>query len=487
MTSESTPTIDLTELAKQAMVERNMLPDIPQKVEQMVEKMISQPSPMPGTKDLRNKLWFSIDNEISRDLDQVTYAERLEEDRFKLYIGIADVDCLVKKEDAIDQFACHNTTSVYTPTKIFPMLPEKLSTNLTSLAEDQDRLAIVIEVTIASNGNIESYDVYPAQVNNHARLIYSSVAGWLDGKIPAPSYFTQRPGLLEQLKLHDEIGAHLRNYLHEQGALTLETIESQPVVENGQIVDVKAEKKNRARDLIEQCMIVANIVIARFLLSHQLPSIRRVVRTPKRWDRIVQIAKGYGEILPDDPNSKTLDLFLIKQRLTDPLHFPDLSLTIVKLLGRGEYVIECPGDEPIGHFSLAIKNYSRSTAPNRRYADMINQRLIKAVFNSKQAAYTLQELNDLANHCTKKEEDADKVERKMKKSAAILVLSSKINTVFDALVTGVTPRGTWVRIFHPPIEGKLVEGAENLDVGDNVKVKLVRVDVAQGFIDFARS
>lgn len=483
--NESIPSVDLTKLAKQALTERGLIADIPLSVQQAVATL--EPVALSSNwKDLRDKLWFSIDNEESRDLDQLTYIEPLNQGQFRLYVAIADVDVLVKKDSIIDEFAQQNTSSVYTPTKVFPMLPDKLSTDLTSLIESQERAAIIIEIVIELHGRIESYSIYPGFVVNRAKLYYHSVAAWLDGRISAPSYFTNRIGLLEQLRMHDELAARLKNYWQEQGSLSLQTLESRPIIENGVIIDVKVEEKNRARELIEQCMIVANIVTARFLTDHGLPSLRRIVRIPKRWDRIVEIAKSYGEDLPDAPDSKALDLFLIKRRLSDPLRFPDLSLMIVKLLGRGEYTVQHLKEDPIGHFSLALKDYTRSTAPNRRYADVINQRLIKSVFHSNSLPYPIEELERLAAHCTKKEADVEKVERRMKKSAATLVLASRINEEFDALVTGKTLKGTWVRIFHPPIEGKLIEGFEGLDVGDKLQVKLVHADVEQGFIDFKR-
>jgi VacB/RNase II family 3'-5' exoribonuclease len=480
--------IDLTELARQSMLERHLETDYPLEVQHELEHLEEAAHPRsPHVKEMRNTLWCSIDNDESRDLDQLTYAEKLEGDGFKIYVAIADVDSLVKKGSAIDRHAQQNTTSVYTPTKIFTMLPEKLSTDLTSLNENADRLAVVVDILIGPDGALGNYHLYLAYVRNHAKLAYNSIAAWLDEKGPLPDRVAKYPGLADQLRLQDQIAHLLKQYRHDQRALTLETIEPHVVIENQRVVDLKATVRNRARDLIEDFMIAANTATARFLKNHQRPSLRRIVRTPKRWDRIVEIAQKHGEILPPQPDAKALDLFLIKRLLLDPLHFPDLSLTIIKLLGNGEYVVEYPGEPSIGHFSLAVRDYIHSTAPNRRYPDLITQRMIKAVIEHQAPPYTPKELENLARQCTQKEDDAVKVERKMRKMAAIVLLSSKIDQTFDALVTGASPKGTWVRILHPPVEGKLVQGFEHLDVGHQIRVKLVHVDIEKGFIDFVRA
>jgi exoribonuclease-2 len=485
--SSSIVPIDLTELAKKAMKERNFLtefsPDVQAEVTQIPDSILTI---LPSIKDLRKKLWFSIDNDDTKDLDQLTYREQLEAERIKIYIAIANVEDWVAKDSAIDQHAQQNTTSIYTPTKVFSMLPTKLSTNLTSLNEKQDRLAIVVEATMTANGSIEDHILYSAYVCNQAKLTYNRVASWLDGEGPIPDKILKVEGLEEQVKLQDKVAHRLKNFRYKQGALTFDVRESYPVIEHNKIVGVKTLEKNRAHDLIENLMIVANTATAHFLSNHQRPSLQRVVRIPKRWDRIVAIAKEYGDSLPEQPDSKALEIFLIKRWLLEPLHFSDLSLVIIKLLGRGEYIIQYPGEEPIGHFSLAIKHYTHSTAPNRRYTDLITQRLITSIFKNKPSPYSDQELEALARHCTQKENDAEKVERKMKKSAIIVILSSKINEIFDGLVTGATPKGTWIRIFHPPVEGKLIQGFENVDVGEQIKVKLVHVDIEAGFIDFIR-
>ncbi len=487
MSQNIEPKADLTKIAKQTMLEKHLLSDFSPDVEREVNQLQKPAQPTsPFVKDKRDLLWFSIDNDDSRDLDQLTYAEQLENQEFKIYIAVADVDSLVKKGSAIDRHAQQNTTSVYTPTKIFSMLPEQLSTNLTSLNEHQDRLAVVVEVHVKADGALGAYNLYSAYVHNHAKLAYNSVSAWLEGTGIMPERITQQPGLEEQIRLQDRIAQLLKYYRHEQGALTLQTIEPHAIIEDQQIVDLKIIMKNRARDLIEDFMIAANTATARFLKSHQLPSLRRIVRTPKRWDRIVEIAQTLGEQLPPEPDAKALDRFLIKQRVLDPLHFPDLSLTIIKLLGNGEYIVEYPGDAPIGHFSLAVKDYIHSTAPNRRYPDLITQRLIKAALENQPAPYTPRELETLAYQCTLKEDEAEKVERKLQKCAAIALLASKMYHNFDAIVTGASAKGTWVRILHPPVNGKLVQGAEHVDVGDQIRVKLIHIDIEKGFIDFAR-
>jgi exoribonuclease-2 len=469
------------------MSERHLLPDFPPAVLNEVSQINSPAQPTsPDIKDLRHLLWFSLDNDESRDLDQITYAEIVDDKHFIIYIAVADVDSLVKKESAIDRYAQHNTTSVYTPTKIFPMLPEKLSTNLTSLNENEDRLAIVMEAKIDMQGAKINQAIYRAFVRNKAKLAYNGISAWLDGIAAPPEPIHKIAHLDEQVRLQDRIAHLLRQYRHQEGALTLQTIEPHAIIHDQTVVDLKAVAKNRGRDLIEDFMIVANRVTANFLKEHQQPSLRRVVRTPKRWDRIIEVAKQYGMHLPAEPDAKALDFFLKQRSLLDPLHFPDLSLTIIKLLGNGEYVVEYPGDPSIGHFSLAVKDYMHSTAPNRRFPDLLAHRLIKSILAHQSSPYTNRELEQLAKQCTEKEDEAEKVERKMKKSAACFLLFSKINQEFDALITGTGQKGTWVRVLDPPVDGKLIQGFKHVDVGDKIRVKLVHVDVIQGFIDFIR-
>ncbi|MBI2264096.1 MAG: RNB domain-containing ribonuclease [Armatimonadetes bacterium] len=452
-------------------------------------KGIAEPaqSTDPGVVDLRKMLWCSIDNDDSRDLDQLTVAEELPNGDVKIYVAIADVDALVPKGSPLDRDAFHNTTSVYTTGKIFSMLPEKLSTDLTSLNPGVDRLAVVTEYTVGKDGEIKSSNIYRAMVHNHAKMAYNSVSPWLEGKGPLPQPAADVKGMDDQLRIQDQAAQKLRERRHENGALTLETLEPKAVIQDGKVLNMYVEEKNRARELIEDIMVAANGVAARFLNEKGFPTFMRVVRTPYNWGGILQAAKEVGETLPDEPDSAALEKFLAKQKVKDPLHFPDLSVTVVKCLGRGEYAVQQPGEEPIGHFGLAVKDYSHSTAPNRRYPDIITQRLIKAALAGKPCPYTVSELDQGAEQCTEQEHIADKVERHLRKSAAALYLSDKIGQRFDALVTGVNEKGTWVRTLKPPTEGRLVHGEEGAKVGAKLRVKLIDVDVEKGHIDFVRT
>ena len=443
--------------------------------------------PNSGIRDLRDLQWSSIDNDDSRDLDQLTVGEQLDGDRIRVLVAIADVDALVKKNTAIDGHASTNTTSVYTAAQIFPMLPEKLSTDLTSLGPEVDRLAVVIELTVAADCTFVDGDIYRAIVRNHAKLAYNSVAAWLDGVGPAPDALARVPGLDAQLKMQDVAAKRLRSHRHRQGALQLETIEARPVWDGDKLVDLQADSKNRAKELIEDFMVAANGVTARYLDQHGYASLRRVLKTPKRWDRIVVLAAEVGTKLPDKPDAAALDAFLDARRRVDPVRFPDLSLSVVKLLGSGEYALELPGREGEGHFGLAVRDYNHSTAPNRRFPDLVAQRLLKAAMEKSASPYANAELETLARHCTDQEDNANKVERQVRKSAAALLLSGRIGATFDAIVTGASDKGTWVRIPHPAVEGRLVRGYEKLDVGDQVRVELLRTDVERGFIDFVRA
>jgi len=440
----------------------------------------------PMIADQRGLLWLSIDNDDSRDLDQLSVAEALDAERTKVLVAIADVDSLVKKGDPIDEHARTNTTSVYTAAQIFPMLPERLSTDLTSLGEDADRLAIVIEFVARDDGTLESSKVYRATVRNRAKLAYNSVAAWLDGTAPEPKHVSRVPGIAEQLRLQDRVAQQLRKQRFSHGALSLETLEARPVFENGDLADLVPEAPNRAKQLIEDFMIAANGVTARFLEHKGFPTLRRVLRSPERWAKIVALAEGLGERLPDEPSNAALETFLDRRRVADPARFPDLSVSVVKLLGRGEYALDLPGQTAPGHFGLALRDYTHSTAPNRRFPDLITQRLLKAALSAKRAPYSNADLAALAQHCTVQEDNATKVERRVRKSAAALLLSRRIGQKFDAFVTGASPKGTWVRIARPAAEGKVVRGFHGLEVGDRIRVELVDVDFERGFVDFAR-
>jgi exoribonuclease-2 len=477
----------LVRIADRVMKERGFLTDFSAAALNELKRIqLPHEAEKPVEKDLRHLLWASIDNDDSLDLDQVTVAESLPDQTVKILVAVSDVDGLVKKNSAIDDHARKNTTSVYTAGKIFPMLPEKLSTDLTSLNGDQDRLAIVVEMVINSSGRMESSAIYQAWVRNHAKLAYESTGAWLEGKGAMPAAVKAVPGLAENLRIQDRIAQTLKSLRHEHGSLDLQTLEPRPVFDGDEIHDLRVEERNRARELIEDFMIAANGATARFLHGKKVPSLRRMVRSPRRWERIVEIAAQYGFQLPPEPDSKALADFLTGQRAADPLRFPDLSLSVIKLLGPGEYVVETPGERTSGHFGLAVKDYTHSTAPNRRFPDLITQRILKATLEERRIPYGEDELADLARHCTEKEDDANKVERLVAKSAAAMLLSSRIGDRFDAICTGAAPKGTWVRIFRPPIEGRLVKGWEGVDVGNRLKVELIRTDIERGYIDFKR-
>jgi exoribonuclease-2 len=438
----------------------------------------------PAWMDLRHLLWSSIDNDDSLDLDQLTVAEVLADAQVKVLVAIADVGILVRKDSDIDAHARHNTTSVYTAGGIFPMLPEKLSTDLTSLNYHQDRPAMVIEMVIGDGGVLQDATIYRARVRNQAKLAYDSVAAWLEDKEPMPAAVATVPGLAENLRLQDRAAQQLKALRHAHGALDLQTLEARPVFAGDEIQDLRVEERNRAKEIIEDFMIAANGVTARFLQGKKVAALRRMVRSPKRWDRIVEIAAQHAYKLSSQPDSKSLEGFLAARKAADPLRFPDLSLAVIKLLGPGEYVVEAPETSIPGHFGLAVKDYTHSTAPNRRFPDLITQRILKAAIEGTHAPYSRDELTELARHCTQKENDANKVERLVAKSAAAMLLSSRIGERFDAICTGAAQKGTWVRIFHPPIEGRLLDGFEGVDVGQRLKVQLIRTDVQKGYIDF---
>jgi len=475
----------LERIARRVMAENGFLPDFSvAALDELNNMKQANPGIETANKDLRNMLWASIDNDDSQDLDQLTVAEALPDNRIKILVAVADVDALVKKNSAIDRHAHQNTTSLYTAGKTFPMIPEKLSTDLTSLNYQADRPAIVIELIVSDAGDVQSSDIYPALVRSRAKLAYNSVSAWLGGKGPAPAGVAAVPGLADNIRIQDSVAYKLRSQRHLRGALELQTLEAQLVFDGDNIQDLQVEETNRAKEIIEDFMIAANDVTARFLSVKQIPSLRRVVRSPKRWDKIAEIAARYNFRLPPEPDSVALERFLTSRKAADPLRFPDLSLIIIKLLGSGEYVVELPNETAPGHFGLAVKDYTHSTAPNRRFPDLITQRILKATLSRSPMPYGQPELVELAQHCTEKEDDANKVERQVAKSAAAMLLSSRIGDQFEAICTGASDKGTWVRIFHPPIEGRLFYGYEGIDVGDRLKVRLIHTDVDKGFIDF---
>jgi exoribonuclease-2 len=475
---------ELKDIARKAMLDRGLLPDFDRDALTELDHLRG-PAPVEVVRDMRDKLWVSIDNDDSKDLDQLSVAEELGGGAVRVWVAVADVDAVVGKGTALDRHACENTTSVYTAAEIFPMLPEKLSTNWTSLSEGEDRVAMVVEMVFEKDGSLRSSDVYCAAVRNKAQLAYDSVStGLVDGR-SWPAKAAAVAGVPAQLTLQDRIAQVLKERRHENGALDLETIEPKAVFEEDTIVGLALQPRNRARELIEDFMIAANGVTARFLASRNHPSLRRVVRSPERWARIVAVAAEYGEKLPPEPDAAALEAFLVKRRKADPLRFPDLSLVIVKLMGRGEYVVERPGQKPVGHFGLAVQDYAHSTAPNRRFPDLVTHRLVKSALSGEAQAYSDQELAALASHCTQREDDANKVERQVRKSAAAMLMEARLGQRFDAIVTGAGESGTWVRVLDPPVEGKLVHGPEGLEVGRRLRVKLITVDVPRGFIDFA--
>jgi VacB/RNase II family 3'-5' exoribonuclease len=484
-----TQSFDLKARAHQAMLDAGFHPDFPAEVLREAESR-ARPSVSPAAsspRDLRALLWSSIDNDSSRDLDQVEYAERLADGTLRLLVGIADVDSSVPKGCATDQRASTETTSVYTGVATFPMLPETLSTDKTSLVAGDARLSIVIEMRISDGGEVIGHDIYPALLQNCAKLAYHSTGAWLEGKGPIPPAAACKPGMEAQLRLQQEISQRLRGIRKQHGALTFSSVEPTPVVENGQVKDLRVAPHNVAEDIIESFMVAANVAMAEHLKQKGALCIRRVVKTPKRWDRIQAIAAQFGVKLPDTPDPRALSQFLEQRQAADPLHFPDLSLSIVKLLGPGEYIVEAPGTEQEGHFGLAVHDYTHSTAPNRRYADLITQRLLKATTSGGPSLYSQTELQAIAAHCTEREDAARKVERLMRKVVAANLLSSRIGEIFDGIVTGASPKGTYVRLFQFPAEGRVVRGAQGMDVGDKVRVRLTSVQIANGFVDFERS
>ncbi|HEX7614798.1 MAG TPA: RNB domain-containing ribonuclease [Thermoanaerobaculia bacterium] len=479
---------DLAEIARRTMQEKGLNPDFPPAALVQLDGIHEPAREKDSTiRDLRDLLWASIDNDDSRDLDQLSVAEERPGGAVNVLIAIADVDAVVKKGTPLDARAGQNTTSVYTSGGIFPMLPEKLSNDLTSLNQDVDRLSVVIEYAVNADGTLGDSNVFRALVNNKAKLAYNAVDAWRDGRGPMPPAMAAVPGIDAQIRLQEDVSQRLRRLRYAQGALDLQTIEARAVFDGEEIRDLTVDEQNQPKELIEDFMIAANGVTARYLEEAGFAALRRIVRSPERWQRIVSVAAEYGFSLPDEPDSKALEVFLASRKKADPLRFPDLSLVIVKLMGAGEYVVELPGKEPIGHFGLAVRDYTHSTAPNRRYPDVITQRLLKAALARRPTPYSVSELNALAVRCTEQEDAANKVERLLRKAAAALLLETRIGERFDGVVTGASEKGTWARIFRPPVEGKIVRGFEGLEVGDKVQVKLLSTNVERGFIDFARA
>jgi VacB/RNase II family 3'-5' exoribonuclease len=470
-----------------SMIEHGFQPEFPAGSDTQLASIQAHPEPpaVPGAQDLRSLLWSSIDNDTSKDLDQIEWAEQLADDRIRVLIGVADVDARVGRATVLDGHARSETTSVYTGVKVFPMLPAELSEGITSLNENEDRVAHVIEFSVDAAGAVSDGKVYAALVRNRAQLAYNGVGAWLEGSGPAPAKVAANTELAAQLKLQDAAAQRMVGGRFQHGALDLETLETRPLMQADKPVDIVSLVKNRATSLIEEFMVAANGVVARTFEDAGVASIRRIVRVPKRWDRIVEVAKGLGTTLPAEPDSKALNDFLLAQKQKDPVHFPDLSLTVIKLMGPGEYVLVKPNEVSPGHFGLAVQDYTHSTAPNRRFPDVVTQRLMKALLAHAPQPYSEDDLNAIAVHCTLMEDNARKVERDMEKRIAAVVLRPRIGQSFPAIVTGVNKYGTFVRTLDPHVDGMVVQGGKGLDVGDKVTAKLISTDPQRGFIDFA--
>jgi exoribonuclease-2 len=478
--------VDLTAIATRAMKQYGFEPRFSPPV--LAEVAAIPPDALPasrrGVRDLTGLLWSSIDNWDSEDLDQIEFCERGPEGEILTRVAIADVDLFVERESATDRHAAHNGFSVYTGVVTYPMLPDPLSKGVSSLLPDGDRMTVVMEYAVLSDGSVRPGDLYPARVRNHAKLVYEEVGAWLEGTGEIPALVRDTPGLEDQLRLQLEAMRRLRKRRHEQGALELDTVEAEPLVEDGVVRDLVVQRQNLARCLIEEFMVAANGTLVAFLERAGLPMLQRVVRVPRYWDRIVATAALYGETLPADPDAKALAAFLLRRRAADRDRFPDLSLTVIKLLGPGEYVALAPGEESDGHFSLAVTDYTHATAPNRRYPDLVNQRLVVSILEGTPVPYSEDELVGLAAWLSDREKGIKKVERFVNKAVAAVLLQDRIGEVFDGLVTGASPKGTWVRIITPPVEGRVMRGEANLAVGDRVRVRLLGTDAYRGFIDF---
>jgi VacB/RNase II family 3'-5' exoribonuclease len=477
-------TSELYELAEKAMIFNGFTPEFPRNVIEAAKNEAETKPDLANIKDLRKLIWSAIDDASSRDLDQVEFVEKLANGDIKILVGIADVDEFVEQTGVIDAHAAKNTISVYTGSRTFPMLPEELSTDATSLLNDVDRVGIVIEMIVSADGNVTASDIYRAILHNYAKLSYEEVGAWLDENTEIPAKIKAVAGMETQIRLQMEAALRLKKNRQKNGALQFESVETSPIIKDGNINGLKVLQHNSARDIIENFMIAANVTMAEFLENHNSISLRRIVKTPARWDGIVKIASSFGFNLPETPDSNALSKFLQSRKEADPSHFPDISLSVVKLLGPGEYVVQKLGEEVDGHFGLAVRDYAHSTAPNRRYADIITQRLVKAVLRKSPTPYTVEELENIANHCNERLSAARKVERQMRKTIAASVLAERIGDEFDAIVTGVKSVGTFARLLNPPADGRIINGEKGLDVGEKIRVRLVGTNPYKGFIDF---
>jgi exoribonuclease-2 len=482
MSKSEHKSMDLVSIARDVAIREGFVVDFPAGLGDPADDPPEQHS---SVVDERHLLWSSVDNRESTDLDQIEVAERLANDVIRVKLGIADVDAYVPRGSVLDGHAGANTTSLYAGIATFPMLPDAFSSGATSLLAGEERLAVVTEIDVARDGSICGSRVYEARVKNHTKLVYEAVGAWLEDHGGPPPELAKNPALAEQVRMQDEAAQRLRRRRIDHGALQLETVEARAVAKGGEVVDLELTLKSRARELVEDLMIAANGATARWLEDRRIASLRRVVRKPKRWDRIVALAGEHGFALPEEPDPIALSDFLSERRAADPSRFADVSLSVVKLLGPGEYAVADP-DSPEGHFGLAVDDYAHSTAPNRRYGDLVTQRLLKAAARVARIPYTAKELAAIAARCTEREDHARKFERTMRKVAAALFLSKRIGATFDAVVTGVSSKGTFVRTVDPPAEGRVVDGELGLDVGDRTRVRLVATEPTRGFIDFVR-
>ena len=479
-------TQDLRDVARRLMIEEGFNPDPDPAMRAELQTLGKRPDTGAPLRDMRDVLWSSIDNDDTRDLDQIEFAEETANVGWRLYIGVADVDSEVPKGSAIDAHAAAQTTTVYTGAVIFPMLPTELSAGATSLIEGADRKSIMVEMVVGTDGTVKSADIYRARVTNKVQLTYAGVGNWIDSGAAIPDKVARTATLESQLRLQAQIAVALRKTRLDNGALEIETVEARAVTDNGKVTGIEKTQRNTATDMIEDFMIAANGSVARFLAAHHVSSIRRIVRSPERWQRIVELAKEFGRDLPAEPDPMALHDFMLERRSADPDHFPDLSLAVVKLLGPGEYILDQPGVEEPGHFGLAVQDYTHSTAPNRRYADLVTQRCVKAVLAAAPPPYTDDQLSEIARNCTLKEDAGRKVEREVRKIAAAILFSNRVGERFKAIVTGNKPSGTYVRVVDPPVEGRLMRGEKGVDVGDEIEVELLSTNPQKGFIDFGR-
>lgn len=479
---------DLRDIARETMLAEGFQMELsPEARAELAELGAGVRPPDDGVEpvDMRTLPWSSVDDADSLDLDQLELVERAEGDSLRLRIAVADVDALVRRGSALDRHAAASTTSVYTGVDTFPMLPDLLSTDLTSLSEGVDRLAVVISMTVAPDGGLGDAEFQRAWVRNHARLAYDTLDLWMLGGPRPPRVVTVVPGMQEQMMLQREAARRLRARRAEHGALALETVEARPVAVGGRVVELRLVPDSAARELIESFMTAANMAMARHLEHAGVPALRRVVEKPRGWPRLRELVANSGGELPPEPDVRALARFLDARRAADPERYPDLSLSVVKLLGAGMYAVDAPGNRAAGHFGLAVDDYTHSTAPNRRFADLVVQRQLKALLAGSPPPYGVAELEEIASHCNERSSDARRVERQLRKDAAAALMAPRLGQDFDAIVTGVKSTATYVRLLHPPVEGRVVRGEEGLQVGDTVRVRLLSTDQSVGHLDFA--